>query len=298
MDRRDKFSTYNPIINFLFFIGAVVLGMVFVHPAFLACSFILSAVYYITVKGLGGMKLLAGLIPVFIFMSLINPLFNSRGSIVLFRWLGDRPYTFEALCYGMALGAMFVSVIIWFASYNEVMTSDKFLYIFGKVVPSLSMVLTMVLRLVPNYRRKAVQIASARKSIGKFGEAGSWLEKAEDGLVVLSSLTSWALEGGIVTADSMRSRGYGCGRRTSFSIYRFDGRDIVLTLFMAVLIAIVIFCGINGAALAAYTPDMYISPINNAYSAVGISAYFVFLSIPAALNITEGIIWRILRLRI
>lgn len=298
MDRRDKFSTYNPIINFLFFIGAVVLGMVFVHPAFLACSFVLSAVYYITVKGLGGMKLLAGLIPVFIFMSLINPLFNSRGSIVLFRWLEGRPYTFEALCYGMALGAMFVTVIIWFASYNAVMTSDKFLYIFGKAIPSLSMVLTMVLRLVPNYQRKAMQIASARKSIGKFGETGSWLEKAEDGIVVLSSLTSWALEGGIVTADSMRSRGYGCGRRVSFSIYRFDGRDIVLTLFMAAMIAIVIFCGINGAALAAYTPVMYISPINNVYSAVGISAYFVFLSIPAALNITEGIIWRILRLRI
>lgn len=178
------------------------------------------------------------------------------------------------------------------------MTSDRFLYIFGKAAPSISLTLTMILRLVPNYQRKAMQIASARKSIGRSAGAGTRLERAENGLVILSSLTSWALEGGIVTADSMRSRGYGCCRRTSFSVYRFDGRDIMLTTFMAVLIAIVIFCGIKGAAAAAYTPAIHISPINNIYSAAGISAYFVFLSIPAALNITEEIIWRISRLRI
>ena len=31
---------------------------------------------------------------------------------------------------GIALAAMMVSVLTWFASYNRVMTSDKFLYLF------------------------------------------------------------------------------------------------------------------------------------------------------------------------
>ena len=80
----------------------------------------------------------------------------------------------------MANAAMFVSVMVWFASYNEIMTSDKFLYIFGRVVPSVSMILTMVLRFVPNYTRKAKQIANARKCIGKAGDEGG---KKENGII-------------------------------------------------------------------------------------------------------------------
>ena len=90
MRNRDTFSTYNPVINFTFFIGAVVFGMFFVHPAFLICSFVLSSVYYLTVRGAGGLKLIAGLIPLFIFMSAINPLLNSNGDTVLVTSETDR----------------------------------------------------------------------------------------------------------------------------------------------------------------------------------------------------------------
>ena len=245
-----------------------------------------------------GRKLIGGLIPLFIFMSAINPLLNSNGDTVLFTYFGDRPYTFEALCYGMALSAMFISVIIWFASNNQVMTSDKFLYMFGRMIPSVSMILTMVLRLVPMYQKKAVQISSARKSVGMSADMGTRREKAHNGMTIVSALTSWALEGGITMADSMKSRGYGCGRRTSISINRFDTRDILLKIVMVILAVTVIICCAKGGAEAAYTPEMYISPLNDIYSATGAAAYCLFLSVPAVLNIIEELTWRILRSRI
>ena len=105
-----------------------------------------------------------------------------------------RAYTLEALLYGMSTAAMFVSIIIWFSCYNAVMTSDKFLYLFGKMIPSLSLVFTMTLRLVPKFQKKITQIILARKCIGKSGQAETKREQAEDGLVIVSSLTSWALE--------------------------------------------------------------------------------------------------------
>ena len=147
MSSRDTFSAYSPVINFIFYIGAIACGMFFIHPAFLACAVVLSAAYYLTIKGGKGIKVVLGMIPVWIALSVINPLVNTRGDIVLFTYFGDRPYTFEALCYGMAVGAMFVSVIMWFLSYNAVMTSDKFIYLFGRAIPSASLILTMVLRL-------------------------------------------------------------------------------------------------------------------------------------------------------
>ena len=215
---RDTFSTYNPIINFTFYIGAVVFGVFFVHPAFLACAVVLSSAYYLSIKGTAGVKFLLCMIPVFIMLSVLNPLVNITGETVMFTWAGGRPYTLEALIYGAALGAMFVSVIIWFATYSIVMTSDKFIYIFGRLIPSLSLILTMVLRLVLDYQRKLHQIAGARSCIGKGTSDGTKKERAESGLTVISALTTWAFEGGITTADSMRSRGYGSGKRTSFSI--------------------------------------------------------------------------------
>ena len=35
---RDAFAEYHPLINFLFYIGALVGGMFFLHPAFVLCA--------------------------------------------------------------------------------------------------------------------------------------------------------------------------------------------------------------------------------------------------------------------
>lgn len=292
----DTFSAYSPIINFIFYIGAIVCGMFFIHPAFLACAVFLSASYYLTIRGRKGLKTVFGIIPVWIAMSVINPLLNTRGDIILFTYFGDRPYTFEALCYGMALGAMFISVILWFMSYNAVMTSDKFIYLFGRIMPSVSLILTMVLRLVPNYSKKIRQIYGSRKCIGKGSDSESRRERAEDGLTVISALTSWAFEGGIITADSMRARGYGTGKRTNFSIYSFESRDRLLLAFMIIILAVICICSIKGGMAAAYTPEMMIA--FNMWTIAGTAAYFIFLAIPTALNILETLTWHILRSKI
>lgn len=293
MHSGDTFSAYSPIINFIFYIGAIICGMFFIHPAFLACAVLLSAAYYLTIKGRSGFKIVLGIIPVWIALSVINPILNTQGDIVLFTYLGDRPYTLEALCYGMALGAMFVSVIIWFMSYNAVMTSDKFIYLFGRIMPSASLVLTMVLRLVPGYQKKIRQIAGARKCIGKGTDSESRRKRAEDGLTVISALTGWAFEGGIITADSMRARGYGTGRRTNFSIYSFELRDRLLLILMAAILAVIFLCGIKGGMTATYTPEIMIA--RNVWTSIGTVAYFIFLAIPTALNILEALTWHILR---
>lgn len=295
MENKDSFSGYNPIINFTFFIGAVAFGMFFVHPAFMLCSWVLAAAYYITVKRSGSWKFLLGMFPLFVVLSAISPMFNPNGATVLFTYFGGRPYTLEALYYGMVLAVMFISVITWFASYNIVMTTDKFMYIFGKAAPSITLVLSMIMRLIPEFRKKIGQISSARMCIGKAGDFGTKREKAENSMTVISTLTSWALEGGIITADSMRSRGYGAGKRTNFAIYRFDGRDVALFSVLIALILLIFFCGIMGGMK--YVAGEAVT-FDNIYTIAGIAAYTVFLSIPTVLNITEAITWRILRSKI
>ncbi|MBQ9960377.1 MAG: energy-coupling factor transporter transmembrane protein EcfT [Firmicutes bacterium] len=295
MKNKDNFSSYNPILNFFFFVCAIGLGMFFMHPAFLVCSFVLSLLYYVTIEGLKGFKFFVLMVPLILLLALINPLFNTAGTHILFIYFG-RAYTLEGLLYGVAIAFMFVSILNWFASYNAVMTSDKFIYIFGKFLPSISLVLTMILRLVPNFQRKASQIGTARMCIGKAGENTEKKEKIENGMTVLSGLATWALEGGIITADSMRSRGYGSGKRTNFAIYRFDSRDLVLLIVMIGLVAGICVCGFMGGAAVIYTPVLEIT--FNIYTIIGSVMYFCLLAIPSVINIMEEIIWRILRSRI
>lgn len=294
---RDKFADYHPVINFTFFIGAIVFGMLLLHPVFLISSMLLSACYYLTIKGRQGWRFILGLVPLFLALSLLNPLFNRSGSHILF-FYWNRPYTMEAIAYGAALAGMMISVVIWLACYNEVMTSDKFLYLFGRLAPSITLILTMVLRLVPSYKNKVLQLNSARRCIGKGSDTGTKKEELEHSVVLLSTLTSWALEGSVITADSMRSRGYGSGKRTTFSLYRFEKRDKALLAVMVLLAGILIFCLMHGAASVTYTPEFEIQSFQDFYVKAGVAVYAVFLAIPSAVNIWEELRWRSLRSKI
>ena len=141
---KDAFSDRHPIVNFIFYIGALVMGMCLIHPLFLLCSLVLSVAYYAVLKR-GSWKYLLGMAALFVAVTVINPLFNPEGvgEHVLFTYFGGKPYTLESLCYGAAIAAMLVTIITWFATYNRVMTSDKFLYCFGRLAPSVSLILTM-----------------------------------------------------------------------------------------------------------------------------------------------------------
>lgn len=295
---KDKFASYHPVINFTFFMGALICGMILLHPAYLFCSVLTSLVYHFTVRGRKGLEMLWKFLLMFVVLSLINPLFNTYGETILFTYLKDRPYTLEALYYGMALAAMMVSVLSWFASYNEVMSSDKFLYLFGRLAPSIMLIFTMVMRLIPSFKTKADQMNKARKCIGKGTDTGTGGEKLEHGMIILSSLVSWALEGGVITTDSMRNRGYGCGKRTAFSIYRFEGRDKGLLAFMTAMLGITVFCCCHGGASVRYTPSLFISGISDPYTLAGILAYFSFLFTPSAINILEEVRWHSLKSKI
>ena len=98
------------------------------------------------------------------------------------------------------------------------------------------------------------------------------------------------MEGSIITADSMRSRGYGTGKRTNFQIYALTHRDIVLLILILLLeFAVLLLGGTN----ASFTPRLKIDPIG-----FGLPVYCGFLLLPTLLHIKEVIAWRVSRSRI
>lgn len=285
--KRDAFSTCHPAVNFLYFVFAIGFGVVIQHPVYLLAAIIGAAAYYLLLKGGKGVKMILAILPLCLLIAAVNPLFNTLGQTEMFALFG-RPYTLEALIYGFAVAGIFLVMMLWFGCYNVVLTSDKFTSLFGNLIPSLSLLLVMVLRLIPNLMGKAVQISTARKCIGKgIGENTSKKEKLRGGMTLLSALTDWALEGSVITADSMRSRGYGAAKRTNFQIYRMSTRDWVLLAAILLLASATIF---GGSKEAAFIPTLEMASLNWSFL-----TYCIYLLLPTALHLKETITWHILR---
>lgn len=291
--RSDAFSKYHPAVNCVFFLGAICCGVVICHPAYLVPGVLSGALYYRLLHGRKGRKFLLRLIPLFLFLTAINPLFNTSGAHVLFSVFG-RPYTLEALYYGAVVAGMFVGMTIWFGCCNQVLTSDKFTCLFGNIIPALSLLIVMVLRLVPAFIRRIRMIGGARSAIGKgIAENAGKKEKVIGGLSILGAMTSWALEGSVVTGDSMRARGYGTAKRATFLCYRMRGGDWILTAVEAILLALVIVSAVGGQTTAEFTPTMNIAPVS-----WGAPLYGAYLLLPSVLHFKEAVSWHISRSRI
>ncbi|MBR3059913.1 MAG: energy-coupling factor transporter transmembrane protein EcfT [Oscillospiraceae bacterium] len=295
MKNRDTFSGYHPLVNFLYFALVLVFGMCFMHPACLVISLGSATAYSLYLKGRKGLRFsLRFLLPMMVLAAVLNPAFNHEGVTILAYTPNDNPITLESIIYGLASAFMLVSVVQWFSCYNEVMTSDKFVYLFGRIIPALSLVLSMTLRFVPRFTAQLKTVRTAQQCIGRDVSDGSIIQRMKHGITIFSILVTWSLENAIETADSMKSRGYGLPGRSAFSIYRFDSRDKAALLWLGFCCWYILFGWIGGALTFRYYPSIR----GAGFGPFPFSFFLVYLALcltPLILNGREDMKWKRLR---
>lgn len=286
----NGFERLHPAVTFGFFAGAVVLAVLGNYPAFQVVGLLAAAATYFTMKGREGLPFLGGLLLLAIVLTLVNPFFVPQGNTVLFTYFAGCPYTLEGLVYGASTAVMLATVLLWFGCFNQVMTSEKLTYLFGKAAPAVTIVITMVLRMVPLYRLKARSISDTRGALGLSVREGSAIQRVRSGARDLSALTTWGLESAVTTADSMRARGFGTGRRTFFARYRFAGESAAVAVFLA-LTFLGALTGILSLGTMIFLPTVQL-PLLDLRAAVGLVAYGLFLCTPLLLMGKEVLQWR------
>jgi energy-coupling factor transport system permease protein len=295
----DAFSTYHPIINFFYFSVILIISMFFNHPMVLGISLVSAIIYSFILQGWKKVLKfnLLFMLPMLIIVALINPLFNHAGVTILFYLKNGNPITLESIIYGIVMSVMLVQVMIWFSCYNIIMTSDKFIYLFGRIMPALSLTFSMVLRFVPKFKNQLKVISNGQKCIGRDITNGNILMRAKHGVTILSIMVTWALENAIETADSMKARGYGLKGRTAFSLYRFDKRDKGMLYFMIGLLFLFMIGVSSGNTFVQYNPAIIINGIVP-MTFSSFMTYFIFLLfclIPVGVDGFSVVKWRKLK---
>lgn len=133
------------------------------------------------------------------------------------------------------------------------LSNQKFLYLFGRRFQTAALLLSMILKLFPETQYKITQIRMAQDD-SAFQEKEALKVRLKKGMCQISCLLEWSMEDSIETADSMKARGYGSGRRGQYERYHFTSYDLGALAVMLCLSGTVIMGMVLGKITFSYYP--------------------------------------------
>ena len=287
----SAFSKLHPFSIFLYFILLFCSGAFTMHPCFIALSFIGALIFALCLRGAEILKKWYLLLFPLLTAAAVNFLFNHRGRTKLCYLPSGNALTLEALVYGLASGVMLSAVMIWCYCFYKTFSSDKLMCLTGKIFPALTVMLSMTLRAIPLTVRRFREISDARSQIGRGPRDGSIVQRLRNLAAIFSILITRSLESSVVTADSMKSRGYGLPGRTSFDRFRFTLKDILFVLVSAGLFAAALFGLLNDRAVFRYYPAFYFSEIG-VTGVVELAGFGSLCFLPGIYELLEEVRWR------
>ena len=278
------FEKCHPAVNFIYFAGVIAGTIAFQHPIFLAISFLCAFAYSIKRNGWKALVFNLVLLPLVAAFALYYSSYTHFGVTVLEQNMIGNNMTLESLVYGFVLGIVVAGVLIWFSCVYSVFTTDKVVYLFGKVSPRLSLFLAIILRMVPRIKKEAKRINTAQQGIGRGANQGNLWLRIRNCIRIFSMLITWTIDSLTTASESMRSRGSTLRGRKAFSIYRFDNRDRAYVVGNFACLTVIFMAVMLKQTDIIYDPKIIMTPVTT-MSYVFYTGYAVFCLMPLGLEL-------------
>ena len=286
------FEAMNPAAVTVTLMLTVCITIFCLEPVLLAVSLLCAIAFFVIRNGRCRAGFHAAALGMPLLFALLNPLWNQHGTTVLFV-INQRAYTAEALFYGGVTGLRLAAVLYWFRNFSDLMTSEKLFYLFRGFSPKLALVFTMAVRNLSVFRMQMQKIRQTQKAVGLY-RGGHLIDDLRGGLREFSILLTWALENGIITANSMEARGYGSGKRSSFTYFRWHAGDCILLLTALLLAAAVIAAALKGILTWQFYPQRIPPAVTPPYLGA-LAAYTALALLPVIYEEKEALTWHCLR---
>ncbi|WP_052380471.1 energy-coupling factor transporter transmembrane component T [Paenibacillus camerounensis] len=285
------FRAMHPAVALLYYAGLLLFAALLMHPLFLITELV-GVMLLLLLQG-QGKQLLRGL-PFYLLMAgsvaLLNPLFSHRGAHILF-YLWDQPVTLEAVLYGLIMMLVLLTIFMVFLSYNYTVTTDKFMYAFAAAAPKTALLTLMAIRFIPLFQRRLHEITMIQRFRGIDVSKGSLRKRMRDGMTLMKVLLTWSLEEALQTGDSMKARGYGIRRRTTYSTFVLDRLDTTALLLLVISGLIPLILWMLGYGTFEIYPRMR-PLVFGGGEALMYTSFCLFVLIPAGLEGKEIWLWR------
>lgn len=153
------FDTVHPLVLVAYVLVALVLTMAAFQPVVVGLALVSALALRVCLQGWRVVaRALRWQVLLVVLIAVVNPLFASVGSTELFR-IGTHAVYLESFAYGLCMGALLVAVMTQLMCASCVLTSDKIMAVLGNRLPTISLMMSMVLRLVPRFTRRGREIA-------------------------------------------------------------------------------------------------------------------------------------------
>ena len=199
------FSMSHPAVPALYIVLTLGLAMFSMQPVLIALSLAGGLAYGFVTRGaartLGALR---WQLPVILIIALVNPLFSASGSTELFR-IGMRAVYLESMVYGLCMGGLFVASVLWFEAAASMLEYDKVLALLGNAAPVIALMISMCMRLIPQFLRRGRTVLAVQDAIDVPGRAPT--DPVRSRLRASSVLMGWGMEDSLERADAMRSGG-------------------------------------------------------------------------------------------
>lgn len=288
-----KLTIIHPAVYVLYYFILIILAFLYNDPYYLISFLILISVL-IALQGINQefKSIIKFFIPMSILIIILNPLTSHVGTTQIYI-MGNFSITLEALVYGILMSVSLLIILLVFSSYNRAVSYQEMLYLFSKRFPHISMVIIMALRFVPllSYRLSEVnKVSRFNEKKTTNGKGESRIGKIKKTANMLAVVVSWSLEESMLTAKSMKARGYGIKRRTNYLSYKIQRIDYIFFLFIGITVMISIFGLLEGYGRIEVYPTISFNISENVLNIYYLA--FLFLLSPIIyLELRKRLLW-------
>lgn len=197
----NTFTKLNTASQLLYLLTVILVTVGSVNPlisAAAAISAVAAVLVYCDKKYL--LSLLRFSFPLCLFILIFNIFFNHNGVTVLM-YLGSFSVTKEALIFSVCSSLVFLSSVMWFSAFSDLIGSDKIYKAFSPVSKNLAIIFSLTMSMIPNIVEKGNQIKITEKA-----QSGK-TKRSIRYILNVSALFSRTLEDSFVTAQTMKIRG-------------------------------------------------------------------------------------------
>jgi len=289
-----KLTVIHPAVYIIYYLVLIIFAFLFNNPCYLI-SLLVCVSVLITLQGISSefKNLIRFFIPMSLLIIILNPLVSHVGVTKIYL-MGNYFITLEAVTYGILMSLSLLIILLLFTSYSNAVSYQEMLYIFSKKFPNISMIIIMALRFIPllNFRLSEVN------KVFQFDQKHSNNEKKDEGKIdklkntakMLAVVVSWSLEESMLTANSMKARGYGITQRTSYLSFKFRKIDYYFMVIVLVSALVCIVGLLQGQGRIEIYPQLNFSFSENIFNMYYFS--FLILLLPLIyLEFKERSVW-------